>query len=383
MKVYCFFSVFLPNLGGVERYTYYLAKKLIERGDKVIVVTSNIKDLPEQGDFEGITVLRIPCFKVLGGRFPVLKPNAAFFRLFKTLKGYCIDFAIINTRFYIHSLFGVWFACRKRIKRIVIEHGTNHFTIENKCWDFFGHIYEHFITFMVKRFCADFYGVSNACNQWLKHFNINARSTINNAVDLDEIHRYLSESKIDYRSDLAIAPDDFVIAYTGRLIQEKGILKLIEAVSRINALNKHVFLIIAGDGKIEQTVKSLQTKNIILLGRIRFEEIISLLKAADAFCLPTDYPEGLPTSVLEAIACKCSVITTTAGGSKELIESEEYGIILQDNSVDEIVGALLRVIQDEEYRETITKNSYDRLIRHNTLNIALNQLINATERGNG
>lgn len=43
MKNYCIFAAqFLPHMGGVERYTYNLAKKLIEKGNSVMVVTSDI-----------------------------------------------------------------------------------------------------------------------------------------------------------------------------------------------------------------------------------------------------------------------------------------------------------------------------------------------------
>ena len=57
MKQYCIFAYqFLPHTGGVERYTYNLAKKLIERGNQVTVVTSNVGDYADFEKMDGIRV---------------------------------------------------------------------------------------------------------------------------------------------------------------------------------------------------------------------------------------------------------------------------------------------------------------------------------------
>ena len=79
-----------------------------------------------------------------------------------------------------------------------------------------------------------------------------------------------------------------------------------------------------------------------------FDNIVALLKETDIFCLPTVFPEGLPTSVLEAIACKCFVITTDRGGSKEVIINRDYGIIMNSNESEEVYKNLVEVLNDEK-----------------------------------
>ena len=152
MSTYAIFSAnYLPNLGGVERYTYNLAKKLKERGHSVIVVTSNVFGLDEQEETDGIKICRLPCFNLLNGRFPVICPNRKFFEIKKALLSEKIEYIIVNSRFYIHSLFGASVARAASCPLLVIEHGTGHFSIGNKAWDFLGRIYEHFVTFLLKR----------------------------------------------------------------------------------------------------------------------------------------------------------------------------------------------------------------------------------------
>lgn len=92
---------------------------------------------------------------------------------------------------------------------------------------------------------------------------------------------------------------------------------------------------IAGDGPLYQELLEMSDQYTILTGQIDFEHIVKILDASDIFCLPSD-SEGFPTSVLEAVACKCFVITTYRGGAKELLIDEQYGIIMRDNTVESI-----------------------------------------------
>ena len=106
MKTYIIFSAFyLPHLGGVERYVYNLAKKLIGKSNKVIIVTSNINSTVSHEIIDGCEVFRLPCIKQLNARFPILKINREFYQLVKELRKKEPDFIIVNTRFYICLLY--------------------------------------------------------------------------------------------------------------------------------------------------------------------------------------------------------------------------------------------------------------------------------------
>ena len=136
MKKYCIFSAqYLPHMGGVERYTHNLAKKLIEDGNEVVVVTSNIYKLQEYERMDGIPVYRLPCWSLLEGRYPVLKMNSRFFKINKVLKNRNFDMIIVNTRFYPHSLYGMILARKMKSKCITLDHGTSHLSVHNRFWD--------------------------------------------------------------------------------------------------------------------------------------------------------------------------------------------------------------------------------------------------------
>lgn len=108
-ETFCIFSAhYLPHVGGVEKYTQNLARELARRGDRVIIVTSNVYDLPERETLgERIEIARLPCYKLLGDRYPVTRHNKAYNRIMRYLHEQDIDYVTINTRFYRHTLEGI------------------------------------------------------------------------------------------------------------------------------------------------------------------------------------------------------------------------------------------------------------------------------------
>lgn len=374
-----FAANYLPNLGGVERYTYNLAKELLARGNRVTIVTSNVFSLPSKEVQDGITIYRMPCWNLLDGRFPVLKYGKLFRRMDKALRRLRFDFILVQTRFYIHSLYAVSFAKKTRTPCIVMEHGTNHFTVNHPIFDFCGHIYEHLISALVKSRCKHFYGVSQDCCNWLRHFGIVSDGILYNAVDLKDIREKSAHPVENYRERFS-PQNKTIVAYAGRLVKEKGIQKLVAAARKLQKSGLDIALLIAGDGALYEHIRQANLPQVYLLGRLDFEHVVSLLQSSDIFCLPTDYPEGFPTSVLEAAACGCYVITTTNGGSKELILNREYGAVLSKNSVENIMEAIRYAAQNTQYTQKAVQNTYARLEKRFTWENTASRLIEIAEK---
>ena len=361
MKKYCIFSAqYLPHMGGVERYTHNLAKKLIEDGNEVVVVTSNIYKLQEYERMDGIPVYRLPCWSLLEGRYPVLKMNSRFFKINKVLKNRNFDMIIVNTRFYPHSLYGMILARKMKSKCITLDHGTSHLSVHNKFLDFVGAIFEHTLTKVDQIFCKDYYGVSKACNEWLAHFHIKAKGVLYTSIDLEEVKTVQKNISELYRKKYDIPDKAIVITFTGRLLKEKGLPSLLNVVERINKERKDVYLFIAGDGDMGDEVKSRSNEQIIPVGRIDFEQIVALLTDSDIFCLPS-FSEGFSTSILEAAACGCYILTTARGGARELLINDEYGCVIQNNDEELLYNALIETINNPEKRKRGIDLTYKRI----------------------
>ena len=364
---FCIFSAqYLPHMGGVERYTYYLAKELITKGHEVTVVTSLSEGQKEHEVSEQIEIYRMSSINLMSGRLPVLKSDTNTSQIEKQLKSKGFDFVLINTRFYLMSLYGARFAYKNRIAAGVLEHGTSHLTFNNRIFDVAEKIYEHGITAVLKHYCKDYYGVSKACCEWSAHFGIKSKGVLYNAIDLNEVCELMANPVKSYRNDFHVKKDAVVITFTGRMLIEKGIYELMEAVS---GLNSEIILFMAGDGpefeNMKKKAQALKKENIriIPLGRIDFQHVMALLKETDIYCLPS-VSEGFPTSVLEAVAAKCFVITTYNGGARELIKDGVSGMILKNNEADRIRDAIKKALNDPVWMENAKETAYEEL-KHN------------------
>ena len=106
---YAIFSAnYPPNVGGVEKYTQNLAQTLAEQGNRAIVVTNNVFGLAGiEQERERVDIVRLPCRNVMNGRYPLPRKNEEYHQLMKWLTEQPIDYIIVNTRFYFHSLLGI------------------------------------------------------------------------------------------------------------------------------------------------------------------------------------------------------------------------------------------------------------------------------------
>lgn len=379
-KTYCFFSAqYLPSLGGVERYTYHLAREVAAAGNRVVIVTSGRQGQPDFEEDGPVSVFRLPSYEWMGGRFPVLKWGKETKKITDRLDRISIDYVVINTRLYLLSYYAARYAWKRKLPSILIEHGTGHIAMGSAMANLCGHIYEHALVAMIKRKIKHFYGVSEECTRWLEHFHIRADGVLYNSIDYEQIQKLYEVEDDTVRNAVDYHDGDVIITYTGRLIPEKGIKKLIAAVEQLSRKDRCVKLCIAGGGELYEEIAGLSGRNVRCLGRLEFEQVIQLLKITDIYCLPTDYPEGLPTSVLEAIACRTYVITTRAGGSKEVITDSSFGTILEHNSVEEIAGALCDVMEHPDRRRQAVELAHKRVCKMFTWKVTARKLMELFE----
>lgn len=354
-KTIAFFSGFyLPFLGGIERYTDKITTELVKMGYNVVIVTTNHDNLKEIEEDSGRTILRLPSKKLFKQRYPLLEKNEIFRKLMSKLEGYSIDYVICNTRFQLTTLLGLKFAKEKKLPSLVLDHGSSHFTVNNKSLDFFGEIYEHLLTERIKSFRPDFYAVSKRSSNWLKHFKINSKGVIYNSVP-DGLVQQFADKEFCPKESNAI-----FVTYAGRIIKEKGIEMLLKSFVA-NQYTPNIKLMIAGDGPEFDSLKNqYSSEQIHFLGKLNFDDTMSLLSQTDIFVYPSMYPEGLPTSILEAGFLSCAVIATDRGGTVEVITDDSLGIIIEENE-NSLMSALDELVNNSDKRKQLQSNLQQRI----------------------
>lgn len=357
--VICFFSTqYLPTPGGVERYTWNLARRCVAAGHRALVVTASLPGLPaRERDADGIEIYRLPSWPVMGGRFPVLKPFADA----DDLWAQGIDFAVIQTRMYTQSVWAARQCKRRGIPALVIDHSTG-YMLHGGLAGALGMAYEHAACGSIRRCGFPFYGVSGDVCRWLETFGIQAAGRLPNAVDPAELERLAhADNAVDWRTRLNVPADGRLVAFVGRLIPEKGALRLAQAVQGIPGCT----LAVAGTGPEEAALAALGG-GIHALGALPHEQIVQLLTQADAYCLPTEYAEGFPTTLLEAAACRCPIVTTRTAGTDELLPGDDYAVFLANAAPETIRAGLETLLADPAAARTRAENTRQNLCSHFT-----------------
>lgn len=159
--------------------------------------------------------------------------------------------------------------------------------------------------------------------------------TVYNGVDLTRFEKKIINNLI--RHDLNISRDTPLFIAVGRFHDAKDYPNLLHAFAKIKSSFifklKKPKLIIVGDGdlreELEKKILELElTEDIHLLGRR--DDVSELLNIADFFVLSSKY-EGLPTVVIEAMACEKYVIATDCGGSAEILGDTGKLVPIQDS----------------------------------------------------
>lgn len=360
IAIFCGYA--LPHLGGIERYVDNLTKQLIKLNYKVIVVSSNYDDFKTIEDNNRVINIRIPIHNIFKKRYPIIKHhNKEYKRAIDELNKYKIDRIIVNTRFHLTSLMGAKYGKKHNIPVYLIEHGSNHLSISNKILDFFGAIYEHVLTWKVKKYVDKYYGVSQDACDWQKHFKINS-----NGVWYNSINRF------DEDIDIKKSQKEITILYAGRILKEKGIEDLIIAFNKLN--KKNAKLLIAGDGNFLPYLKNkYNQKNIEFLGKTNFDDLIRIYAKTNIFVHPSHYPEGLPTCILEAGLMKCAVIATPNGGTRYFIDGNN-GVVV--NSQDELEKELDRLVNNVNLTKKMGEKLHDTVVNNFTWEVTTNKILN-------
>ena len=144
------------------------------------------------------------------------------------------------------------------------------------------------------------------------------------------------------REVLGFSEDDKIAIFVGSFCHRKGVLRVIEAVEKI----ENIKLILVGNG--EQIPES---NRIIFSGKVPHSEIVTYLNASDVFVLPT-LSEGCCNAVVEALACGLPIISSDLPFNYDILNSSN-SIMVNPESVDLIAQALSTLFEDDEKRQLL------------------------------
>jgi colanic acid/amylovoran biosynthesis glycosyltransferase len=188
--------------------------------------------------------------------------------------------------------------------------------------------------------------VSNANRAYLDSvLRLNGKvHVVPNSVDL----RRLGPSSWDAQPGLVIS--------VARLIEKKGLGDLVEACGLLGGRVAGLRLELIGDGPLRRELEARAARlgvDARFRGTLRQEEVLESIGRAAVFCLPCVVAgdgdrDGLPTSVLEAMALGVPVVTTPVNGLAEAVLHESTGLVVPEHDPPALAAAIERLLSDRE-----------------------------------
>jgi glycosyltransferase involved in cell wall biosynthesis len=178
--------------------------------------------------------------------------------------------------------------------------------------------------------------------------------------------------------------DDYAsptVLYAGRLIPEKGVRELIVGFRLWRKRSgRDCRLRIAGEGPLEaEVVTAAQAdSHVAFLGKLSPARVAEELDGAQILVNPSNYPEGLPTILLEAGRAALPVISTPNGGSAELIDGAQTGWLIERGTPDAIACALDEIVAQPLEALRRGRNLYDVVAERHSWPSIVSQYASAT-----
>ena len=177
-------------------------------------------------------------------------------------------------------------------------------------------------------------------------------------IDLSQFPILAPKAISNERKRWNIKEDEFVFSIIANMLHRKGFHILLEALAVLK--NKKYKIKVAAKYGDEDPIylkhilnlrEKLKLEDVLLFGDKK-SSINTINQMSDAFLLPT-LIEGLPLSILEAMAVAQPVITTKVGSIPEVIKDGKNGLLVEPNSSKELAIAMQRIIEDAQLRHYI------------------------------
>lgn len=357
-------------VGGLAKAVFDLSRYLVTQGIEVHVITRDVEASPSYEIMNHIHVHRVA---VLHTTTPIDFMDWVF-QLNLAISDYGVLLFESGHRFdFIHAHDWLVHYAAKDLKEFAhipliatihaTEHGRNHGIIEQ---DIQRHI--HQLETELTTIADQVIVCSHSMVQEIQSlFSIPASkiSMIPNGVEISsKLHTQQEDDLAIHRLRYA-QPDEKIVFYIGRLVYEKGIQVLIEALPSIHAAVPNTRIVIAGTGPMKQALQELTARKgldayVTFTGFIHDDERNLLLHMADVCVFPSLYePFGIVS--LEAMQSGTPVVVSDTGGLAEIIDHGTDGYKALPGHVESLAWHVTEVLLHPEIAEVMARNALNKV----------------------
>jgi glycosyltransferase involved in cell wall biosynthesis len=343
---------FPPYYGGAEHAAGHLAAAAVSSGRwEVDVLTSDIGGrLPTRERWRGVNVVRVPARKKKWANHNVVELHSFLRSASRNMEIRRPDWILAHFTLPGGEVARRW-AGRFGVPYAVVLHGAD---VPDSQKRRFGAVYP-LIKPLVRRVwrqAARVIAVSDTLQALaLRTWPEGRIDVVPNGVDVDRFQPLCRDETAPKEGKIAL----LVVA---RLIEIKGIQHLLTALSLLpEEMRRKIHLRLCGTGPYEAELRRQaeqvgMTAQVEFSGLVSYEEIPARLHEADLFVLPS-LQEGLPLSLLEAMASGLPVVATTVGGIPGVVKDGENGLLVPAADPTALRDALVRLLTNPALRQCL------------------------------
>jgi glycosyltransferase involved in cell wall biosynthesis len=186
---------------------------------------------------------------------------------------------------------------------------------------------------------------------------------IPNGVNADVYSELDRKDMVQFRRKFAL-PGEKIVLFVGRLVYEKGVHVLVNAIPRVLEKVNAKFVIV-GNGYMKEQLSGLVKtlgidQKVMFTGFVDDETLRRLQTCADVSVVPSLF-EPFGIVALEAMAAKSPVVVSDTGGLGEIVDHDVDGVKVYANNPDSLAWGITKVLADEKHAEHIGSNAFEKI----------------------
>ena len=359
MNILIISPYFHPEKGGLEIYSYNIAKILVEKGHDITVLCGSHGQGNKEELIEGIRIIRQKPNFILSNTPVNLN---LFFTLSKLVRDGNFDLVNAHTPVPFYADMAAMVSRRYQIPFILTYHND---TIKN-CFSMkvVAGIYNHSFNLLTLKLSQCIITPSPFCyneSNVLKKFK-NKLKWIPPGVDIAE---YGVGDSFEIHDNYNIPRSSKIILFVGQMSKahaHKGVDDLIKSFKKVLDNMKGTYLVLVGKGDmISEYKKTCQSygilDNVIFAGFVDDADLIEYYKSSDVVVLPsTTIQEGFGIVLIEGNACGKPVVGTKMGGIQYVIVDGETGLLVPPKDPNALADAIIKLLNNEDLAERMGEN---------------------------
>jgi len=164
------------------------------------------------------------------------------------------------------------------------------------------------------------------------------------------------------------------ITFIGRLSYIKGFDTFIQLIKRLYTEDSSLKFLIIGKGPLISLIKAAQNQLPIIHHEFYpYKEMVNIYNLSKIVFITSRF-EGVPTILLESLACETPVISSDVGGISEVLRNDENGLLMSEFYSKPAISKILEFLHDENKQETFGKNGRDLILKNFSWNIITDKI---------